>query len=323
VARNNDEASFRGRCIPLPGGETAYISHHIHSILLTSTRSPSRGQDRPSHRRNSILNKHSRLQPQLQSLQRSRCWGFLQWQLQVVIRGPDTPSSTGKRFRHMFCGESAGDKQSSPQTGLLPRKIRELKGTSGFAFGYMPILPPLWVSVEQKYKDSCTANAGGVGLEFIWELFFASLPLQRSGVFSEDIPTRQVSCLVKEFHFPFSKRGLVGLLRGQCKFGGSREAMMFNWLIGWEPGRSFCALLSSCYQRAVLRSNCGGAQCSMCIFYDHFRPCSMTLAFFAACDSQHFRDGILGLSTVSKTPTTQIIHTSNRDSDDTRKHTHK
>jgi hypothetical protein len=91
----------------------------------------------------------------------------LQWQLQVVIRGPDTPCSTGKRVRHMFCGESAGDRHSSPQTRLVPREIREPEGISGFAFGYMPLFSPLWVSVEQKYKDSCTANAGGVGLKFL------------------------------------------------------------------------------------------------------------------------------------------------------------
>jgi hypothetical protein len=278
VARNNDEASFRGRCIPLPRGGPAYISHHIHSILLTSTRSPSRGQDRPSRRRNSILNKHSRLQPQLQSLQRSRCWGFLQWQLQVVIRGPDTPSSTGKRFRHMFCGESAGDKQSSPQTRLLPRKIREPEGTSGFAFGYMPILPPLWVSVEQKYKDSCTANAGGVGLEFLWELFFAFLPLQRSGVFSGDHSDSSSFLSGVGVPLPLFEKGVGWSLAWAVQIWWKPRGYDVQ-VIGWEPGRSFFALLSSCYQRAVIRSNCGGAQCTTCIFYDHFRPCSMTLAF--------------------------------------------
>lgn len=122
-------------------------------------------------------------------------------------------------------------------------------------------------------------------------------------------------------------------MRGRCKFGGSREAMMFEWLIGWE-GPSFFALLSSCCYKAELRSNCGGAQCTTCIFYDHFRPCSITLAFlFRCCFSpllpvvvildMHFRDGILGLSTVSKTPTAQIIHTSNRNPDDRRTHKHK
>lgn len=153
-----------------------FPSHPLHTPHLNSK---PKAEDRPSHRRNSMLNNlnnHSRLQLQLQSLQRSRCWGSLQWQLQVVIRRPDTPSATGKRVRHMFCGESAGDRQSSPQTRLVPREIREPEAISGFVFGYMPFFSPLWVSVEQKYKDGCTANAGGVWLRVSLRAF-AFLPL--------------------------------------------------------------------------------------------------------------------------------------------------
>jgi hypothetical protein len=217
---------------------------------------------------------------------------------------------------HVLWRECGGDRQSSPQTRLVPRKIREPKGTSGFAFGYMPFSPPLWVSVEQKYKDSCTANAGGVGLEFLWELFFCLFAFTAIwGIFWGHSDSS--SFLSGEgVPLPLFEKGVGWPLAWAVQIWRKPRGYDVQVVL-------FFALLSSCYQRAALRSNCGGAQCTMCIFYDHFRPCSMTLAFFASCDSQHFRDGILGLHTVSKTPTTQIIHTSNRNPDDRRKHKHK